>query len=198
MTWIFLLKQKSDVCVSIGYFLKFITTQFEKTVKIIIIDNGTEFINHNCEKLFVSLGIIHPRTCAYTPRQNGVAERKQRHILEVTRAIRFHGKIPIKFWGHCALFVVYLINRFPSTVIGNVSPFERLYGKKPNLNHLRVLDCLCFAKIIQEYDKLMTRAKLVVHMGYLEVQKGYILFFSLSKVKNRTANYLQKPPVIFK
>lgn len=122
------------------------------------------------------MGIIHQKTCAYTPQHNGVAERKHKHILEVTRAIRFQGHIPTKFWGHCVLSVVYLINRMLSSVIGNLSHFERLYGKKSNLNHRRVLDSLSFAKIIQEHDKLMPKAKMAIHMGYSEVLKGYILF----------------------
>ncbi|XP_019232006.1 PREDICTED: uncharacterized protein LOC109212783 [Nicotiana attenuata] len=115
------------------------------------------------------------RTCAYTPQQNGVAERKHRHILEVTRAIRFQANIPIKIWGHCVLAAIYIINRLPSSVIG-VSPFEKLYKRKPSLIHLRVIGCLCYAKIIQESDKLKPRAKSAILMGYSEVQKGYVLY----------------------
>lgn len=86
MTWVFLLKLKSDV-----------KTQHDKTVIMVRIDNGTEFINSVCNHLFRTMGIIHQRTCAYTPQQNGVAERKHRYILKVTRAIKFKAKIPIKF-----------------------------------------------------------------------------------------------------
>ncbi|XP_019244427.1 PREDICTED: uncharacterized protein LOC109224294 [Nicotiana attenuata] len=114
------------------------------------------------------------RTCAYIPQQNGVAERKHRHILEVTRAIRFQANIPMKFWGHCVLAVVYIINRLPSSVIG-VSPFKKLYKRKPSLIHLRVIGCLCYAKII-ESDQLKPRAKSAILMGYSEVQKGYVLY----------------------
>ncbi|XP_070022400.1 uncharacterized protein [Nicotiana sylvestris] len=64
----------------------------------------------------------------------------------------------------------------PSSVIGNMSPFEKLYKMKSAIHHLRVLGCLCFAKIIQEQDKLMPRSRPSVHMGYSENQKGYILY----------------------
>ena len=60
-------------------------------------DNGTEFVNSECHKLFTELGILHQRSCPYTPRQNGVAERKHRHLLEVTRALRLQAHIPIRY-----------------------------------------------------------------------------------------------------
>lgn len=91
MSWIFLLKNKSDVCVCVSLFLKFVRTQFGKTVKKVRSDNGTEFVNSVCANMFKEGGIIHQRSCPYTPQQNGVAERKHRHILEVTRSLRFQG-----------------------------------------------------------------------------------------------------------
>lgn len=176
-----LLKQKSDACVSIQHFFKYVKTQYDRIVKVIITDNGSEFVTSVCEQMFKELGTIHQRTCVYTPQQNGVAENKHRHILEVTRAIRFQAHIPIKVWGYCVLVVVYLINRMPSVVIGNISLFERLHKRKPSLMHLRIIRCLCFAKTVQEHDKLMPRAKLAIHMGYSEVQKWYILYDPTNK-----------------
>lgn len=149
MCWVFLLKLKSDVCVIIKQFITFVKTQFDKVIRVIRTDNGTEFVNSVCSSLFQQLGIIHQKTCVYTSQQNGVAERKHRHILEVTRAIRFQTEIPIKFWGHCVLAAVYLINRIPSIVINNQSPYERLYRRRPSYNHMKVLGCLCYAKIVQ-------------------------------------------------
>nr|XP_016470822.1 PREDICTED: uncharacterized protein LOC107793056 [Nicotiana tabacum] len=91
-----------------------------------------------CGNLFNSLGVIHQKPCPYTPQQNRVAERKYRHILELTRAITFQAEIPIKFWGYCVLVAVYLINRLPSSIIDNKSPYERLYSRKPALQHLKI------------------------------------------------------------
>ncbi|XP_019254158.1 PREDICTED: uncharacterized protein LOC109232917 [Nicotiana attenuata] len=154
----------------------FVKTQFNKVIKVIRTDNGTEFVNSLCEQLFKNLGMIHHRSCAYTPQQNGVAKRKHRHILEITRAIRLQANIPIRFWGHCILAAVYILNRLPSSVIANISPYERLHNMKPSLNHLRVIGCLCYAKVVQEQGKLMSRTRVSVHMGYSEVHKGYVLY----------------------
>ncbi|XP_070040673.1 uncharacterized protein [Nicotiana tomentosiformis] len=120
-------------------------------------------------------GIIHQKTCAYTPQQNRVAERKYMHILEVTRALRFQAHIPIKYWGHSVLATIYIINRMPTYVLNGLSPFELLYGQKPTVEHLRVLGCLCYAKKVQETDKLLPRSKPTILMGFSDTQKGYVL-----------------------
>lgn len=119
------------------------------------------------------MGIVHQKSCPYTPQQSGVAKRKHRHIVEVTRVLRFQAKIPL-FWHQCVLAVVNRINRIPSGVINNQTPFERLYSTKPTLTHLRVLGCLCYAKKLTEHDKMLPRSRAAVLVGYSEVPKGFV------------------------
>ena len=66
-----------------------------------------------------SKGILHQTTCPYSPQQNGVgvAERKNRHILEVTISLLIDGNVPSHLWGEAMSFAVYLINRTPSNVL---------------------------------------------------------------------------------
>jgi len=66
-TWTFLLCLKSDVIVVLKQFLTMIKNQFGKCVKVFRSDNGGEFFNSSCCELFVSLGIIHQRSCPHTP-----------------------------------------------------------------------------------------------------------------------------------
>lgn len=69
------------------------------------------------------------------PQQNGRAEGKHRHILEVARAFLFQAHLPIQFWGESILTDGYLINinRRPSTLLNGKSPYELLFGKAPPL-----------------------------------------------------------------
>lgn len=97
MCWLYLLKLKGDVFSVLKSFMALVKTQFNRHVKRIRTDNGTEFFNNECCSLLKSLGIVHESSCSYTPQQNGVVERKHRHILEVARAIKFQGNIPIRF-----------------------------------------------------------------------------------------------------
>lgn len=173
--WIFLLKNKSDVFDNFEIFYNLLSNQFDKKVKIVRSDNGTEFVNGKFQKNFKNNGIIHQTTCAYTPQQNGVAERKHRHLLNVARSLLFHSGVPLKYWGDVVLSAAYLVNRTPSSVLKGKSPFELIYGKTPSFEHLRVYGSLCFATKLNLHDKFESRAVKAVFIGYSSFKKGYKL-----------------------
>jgi hypothetical protein len=78
------MKQKFEVYKCFQDFLAYVKTQFGVHVKVLRTDNGTEYINKEFAILTLSQGIVHQTTCPDTPAQNGVAECKNRHLLEVT------------------------------------------------------------------------------------------------------------------
>ncbi|GJS45109.1 ribonuclease H-like domain-containing protein [Tanacetum coccineum] len=92
-------------------------------------------------------------SCAYTPQQNGIAERKHIHLLNVARILLFQSGIPLCMWTECILTDGYLINTLPSYVLDGKSPFELVYGFKPKLFHLRSFGYLCFSSILNNSDK---------------------------------------------
>lgn len=104
-------------------------------------------------------------------------ERKHRHLLNVARAVRFEGHLPIEFWGECALTAAYLINRTPSLVLHGKTPYEVLYGKQPSYDHLRVMGCVCYIHN-QEHkgDKFASRSGKCVFVGYPYGKKGWRVF----------------------
>ncbi|XP_009767767.1 uncharacterized protein [Nicotiana sylvestris] len=167
---------ENDVDIILRNFFNMIQTQFGKSMKLIRSDNGGEFVNANCSQIFQSLGIIHQRTCVHTPQQNGVAKRKHKHILEIATTIRFQGAISLKFWGHYVIAIAYLINRMPFVALQGKSPYEVFHKWKPNLQHLRTIGCLCFAKTLNNHDKFAARAIVAIMIGYSDSTKGYILY----------------------
>lgn len=137
-------------------------------------DNGTEFVNHTLGRYLRSLGIIHQSNCVYTPQQNGLVERKHRHLLNSARALRFHAGLPITFWGDCLMAATYLINRTPTAVYGNKSSYEIIYKTSTDYEQLCVFGCLCFATIVpQSADKFVARSIKEVFLGYPYAKKGY-------------------------
>ncbi|CAM8972042.1 unnamed protein product [Rhodiola kirilowii] len=175
--WTFLMRQKTEVPdIIIGLFA-LIQNQFDKQVKTFRSDNGGEFINTKMHNFLTSKGCIQQSTCPYTPEQNGLVERKHRHILEVARALMFEAGLPKHFWGDSVLTATHIINRLPTAVLKGKSPWEILFGEKPSLSHLRTFGCSCFASTnAVARDKFDARAAECIMLGYPAGQKGYKLF----------------------
>ncbi|GJR33249.1 retrovirus-related pol polyprotein from transposon TNT 1-94 [Tanacetum coccineum] len=113
-------------------------------------------------------------SCTDTPRQNGVAKRNHRHLIETTRSFLLSADVPSVFLGEAVLIATYVINRIPTAHNSSLSPFEKLYGTSPDYSTLRVFGCTCFVlKPHVERTKLYAKSTLCVFLGYSVSQKGY-------------------------
>ena len=97
-------------------------------------------------------GIIQHVSCLGTPEQNGVAERKHRHIVETGLTMLFHARLPKNLWIEAFMTTVCLINRLPSSKLAMDTPFFKLHGVHPDYNSLKVFGCRCFP-YLQDYAK---------------------------------------------
>jgi hypothetical protein len=174
-TWIYLLLDKKEVSVNLCNFIALVERQFNKQVKTVRSDNGTEFIYLG--NYFHKHGIMHETSCARTPQQNGRVEHKHRHILNVARALRFQANLPIEFGGECILTAGYVINRTPPLILHGKTPYEVLYGMTPQLEHMRVFGCLCYIHNQgHKGDKFASHSRKCVFMGYPYSKKGWRVY----------------------
>jgi hypothetical protein len=163
---------KSQTRFLIQSFFSLIETQFNLKIKSLRSENGSEFAMTD---FFSSKGAIHQLSCIETPQQTVVAERKHQHLLNVAR--QFQAKLPLQLWGECVLTAAYLINRTPTPLITNKSPYECIYSQLPQYNHLRVFGCLCYASTLSRArSKFDSRARACVFLGYPPGVKGYKLY----------------------
>ncbi|KAK8924049.1 hypothetical protein KSP39_PZI019433 [Platanthera zijinensis] len=151
-----------------------VSTQFSASIKILRSDNGREYINSSFDHYLTTHGIIHQTSCAHSPSQNGVAERKNRHLLDVTRCLLLTMHLPKFYWGDAVLTAAYLINRLPSPVLGNQTPLTTLGVSLTSSLPPRIFGSTCFVHIPSPgRSKLDPRALKCVFIGYSPTQKGY-------------------------
>lgn len=124
-------------------------------------------------------GIVHHSSCMDTPQQNGVTERKNRHLLEVTRSLMMATNVPNQFWGEAVLSATYLINRMPSRVLNFNTPHSTLqafYQTSKILTSipLKVFGCSVFVHNLDPHrSKLDPKSLKFIFLGYSPNQKGY-------------------------
>ena len=155
-----------------------IRNQFHTSIRILRSDNALEYLSAPFSDLLSSHGILHQSFCAYTPQQNGVAERKNRHLIETAHTLLLHHTVPQRFWGDAILTACYLINRMPSSILGDQVPHSLLFPNQP-LFCLppRVFECTFLVHILTpSQDKLYAKATKCIFLGYSRLQRGYYFY----------------------
>ena len=123
---------------------------------------------------FRSIDIAHHVSCPHAHQQNGSAERKHRHIVEVGLSLLAHASMPLKYWDEAFITATYLINRLPSKVIANSTPLEHLYNQEPDYNSLKTFGCACYPNLRPyNHHKLEFRSTQCVFLVYSNLHKGY-------------------------
>ena len=106
-------------------------------------DNGKDYTSDRFNQFCEEVGIEHQLTAPCTPQQNGVRERKNKTIFEMTRCLMHKKGFPKEYWAEATNIVVFLLNKLPTKVVDGKTPFEAWYGFKPNMKNLKIFCCLC-------------------------------------------------------
>lgn len=173
--YLYLLKSKSEAELKIKQFIEFTISSYNKKPKIIRSDRGREYVNNNLELYLKNQGIRVQYTAPYTPEQNGVAERKNRSLVEMTGCMIIDAGMDKIYWGEAILTANWLQNRLPTRII-DTTPFEKWHKKKPDLNGLQIFGSIAYVHIPKEKRlKLDDKAEKLIFVGYSEESKAYRL-----------------------
>ncbi|KMQ88628.1 retrovirus-related pol polyprotein from transposon tnt 1-94 [Lasius niger] len=171
---VYFLKGKDEVPSKMIEFIEKAERQTGSKVKAVQSDNGTEFCNRKLDEYFEKKGILRRLTVPNTPQQNGVAERRNRTLVESARCMLTQANLPNSFWAEAINTANYIRNRCISKSLDAGTPYEIWSGKKPNVKHLRIFGCKVFVTdTTPGKGKFQPRAKEGIFVGYSSESKAY-------------------------
>ncbi|CAL1391452.1 unnamed protein product [Linum trigynum] len=172
--WVAFMKEKSETFMKFKEFKEKVEAELGRRIKVLRTDNGGEYKSDEFYDYLKRHKIRRQLTCPRTPQQNGVAERKNRHLAEVVRSMLHAKNVPGRFWAECMKTAVYITNKLPQARFGFISPFEKIWKMKPTVSHLRVFGCVCYVLVPeQERSKFDKKAKRCIFLGYDSERKGW-------------------------
>jgi transposase InsO family protein len=176
-TWIYFLKSKDEVFSKFKEFKALIENLSERKIKILRSDNGGEYTSKEFVNFCKDVGIKRELTIPYNPQQNGVAEHKNRTIMEVVKTMIHDQDLPMCLCAEATMATVYVQNQLSHSRLGLKTPEEMFTGKKREVRHLKIFGCLVFIHIPKEKrNKLHPSGKKVIFVGYCEVSKAFRIY----------------------
>ncbi|GJT77588.1 retrovirus-related pol polyprotein from transposon TNT 1-94 [Tanacetum coccineum] len=173
-TWTRFLKDKTEAFDQFKIFSKKIQNQLGCTIVSIRTDHGREFDNEVQFGEFCNAnGITHNFSAPRTPQSNGVVERKNRTLQEMSRTMLNEQSLPQKFWCNAVDTSTYILNRILIRAILGKTPYELLRGRKPTLDYFRVFGSKCFILNTKDYlTKFDPKSYEGVFLGYSQNSKA--------------------------
>jgi len=175
---IYFMKHKSEVLDKFKEFEVTTSNDAGRAIGMLRTDNGGEYLSSAFQFYLKEKGIRHELTVPHSPQQNGVSERMNRTLVESARSMIAHAGLSNIFWAEAISAAAYVRNRLPTVALKErETPYERWYGRKPDVSYFRVFGCMAYAYVPDcERQKLDTKSKKMRFVGYSLTSKGYRLF----------------------
>ncbi|GJU87316.1 putative ribonuclease H-like domain-containing protein [Tanacetum coccineum] len=177
-SWVFFLATKDETSGILKSFITRVENLIDQRVKVIRCDNGTEFKNKEMNQFYERKGIKREFSVARTPQQNGVAERKNRTLIEAARTMLADSKLPTTFWAEAVNTACYVQNRVLVTKPHNKTPYELFLGRKLALGFMR------------PFGYPITILNTIDHIGKFDgkVYEGFFIGYSINNNAFRVFN----------
>ena len=181
-TWVYFLVEKSQAVDIFKCFKNRVEKETGSCIRTLRTDRGGEFTSQEFNAFCDGNGISRQLTAAYTPQQNGVAERKNRTIMNMVRSMLSEKKIPRTFWPEAVNWTVHVLNRCPTLAVRDRTPEEAWSGVKPSVEYFRVFGCVSHVHIPDsKRTKLDNKSVSCVLLGVSEESKAYRMYDPISQ-----------------
>ncbi|GJU52315.1 uncharacterized mitochondrial protein-like protein [Tanacetum coccineum] len=182
-TWVFFLATKEETSGILKSFITGIENLVDHKVKVIRCDNGTEFKNREMNQFCEMKGILRQFSVARTPQQNGVAERRNRTLIEAARTMLAGSKLPTTFWAEAVNFACYVQNRVLVVKPHNKTPYELFHGRTLTLSFMRPFRCpITILNTIDQLSKFDGKADEGFFVRYSLNSKAFRVFNSRTRI----------------
>uniref|UniRef100_A0A2N9FY74 Integrase catalytic domain-containing protein n=1 Tax=Fagus sylvatica TaxID=28930 RepID=A0A2N9FY74_FAGSY len=180
--WIYFLAEKSEAFTIFKNYKNLVEKETGAFIRCLRTDRGGEFNSDEFKVFCKTNGISRQLTAAYTPQQNGVAERKNRTIMNMVRSMLSEKQIPKNFWPEAVNWTAHVLNRSPTLAVKDMTPEEAWSGIKPNVDYFRVFGCIGHVHVSDsKRKKLDDKSFQCVLLGMSEESKAYRLYDPASK-----------------
>ncbi|GBP85186.1 Retrovirus-related Pol polyprotein from transposon TNT 1-94 [Eumeta japonica] len=193
--YVYFLKNNMNIKSVFEKFKVEVENELGKKIKILRSDNGKEFCNKELYNVLAASGIKHQTSTPYTLEQNGLAERMNRTLVERAKCMLFEAKLQKSFWAEAVATAAYVINRSPSRVLAEVTPYEKWTGKKLNISYLKIFGSKAMVHVPKQNRlKWDRKSRALVFVGYCENTKGYRFFDPICRkvVISRDVTFIEK------
>jgi hypothetical protein len=177
LTNIYLLAKKSDTLESYKNYEAWCNMQLGAKVKVLHSDRGGEYEGQEFVLYLNLRGTERKRTVHDTPQHNGVAERRNRIIVERVRALLHASGLPKSLWGEAARHVVWLLNRTSTKAVAGNTPYEAAFGKKPDLSKVQEWGEKVWVRTEKKGNKLGGRVREGRWLGIDDTSKGVRVYW---------------------
>nr|AFP55578.1 copia-type polyprotein [Rosa rugosa] len=140
-------REKSETFTMFKQYKNLVEKETGLSILCLRTDRGGEFTSIEFNEFCKSSGIKRQLTAAYSPQQNGVAERRNRTIMNLVRSVLSEKRVPKSYWPEAVKWITHVLNRSPTLVVQDVTPEEAWSGIKPNVDYFRVFGCIAHAHI---------------------------------------------------
>nr|GEU76537.1 putative ribonuclease H-like domain-containing protein [Tanacetum cinerariifolium] len=196
-TWVFFLATKDETTPILKIFLTGLENQLSLQVKVIKSDNGTEFKNSDLNQFYGLKGIKREFSIPRSPQQNGIAERKNRTLIEATRTMPAYSLLPIPFCAEAVNTACYVQNRVLVTKPHNKTPYELLHGRTPSIGFMRPFGCpVTIFNTLDPLGKFQGKVDEGFLVGYSVCSKAFRVFNNRTRTIQETlhVNFLENNP----